>query len=185
MPKKNELLTAALKYADQGWKIFPCGPKSKIPLISKKKGGKGVRDATSDKEQITRWWETCPNANIALACGPDSGVYVVDVDLDEDKGVNGWETLRSLKEEMPATMIQDTPRGGAHYLYQTDKAPANKNNFKNGIDIRGDGYYIMVAPSIHPNKKVYKWRKSTIDLPLAEYPDFMRPQKKKVVPAIG
>ena len=181
---KTKLLEAALSYAARGWRVFPCAPRTKIPLLSKKNGGHGVDDATTDIKQITEWWTRHPGANIALACGKESGVYVVDVDLDEDKGVNGWETLRDIKEEMPATMIQDTPRGGAHYLYQTDKAPANKNNFKNGIDIRGDGYYIMVAPSIHPNKKVYKWRKSTIDLPLAEYPDFMRPQKKKVIPAM-
>ena len=192
MPKNNELLTAALKYADQGWKVFPCGPKSKIPLISKAKGGNGVRDATSDKDQITRWWKTCPNANIALACGPDSGTYVVDVDLDEEKGVNGWETLREIAGDgldMPETVCQDTPRGGRHYVYSTDKPPKNQNNFapgkcdkkKTGIDIRCDGYYIMLSPSIHPNGKMYKWtgKHAPNQFAMATFPDFMRPELKK------
>jgi len=186
------LLDAALSYARRGWPVFPCAPCTKIPLLSKKHGGHGVEDATTDVKQITEWWTKHPGANIALACGKESGVYVVDVDLDEEKGVNGWETMRELREEgkeLPATMIQDTPRGGAHYIYKTDNPPRNRNNFKpegctkekSGIDIRCDKYYIMLAPSVHPNKKVYKWRKSTTDLPLAEFPDFMRPAEKKVV----
>ena len=187
LSKNNKLLEAALSYAARGWRVFPCAPRTKIPLLSKKNGGNGCLDATNDVKQITLWWTKHPGANIALACGKESGVYVVDVDCNIKENKNGWESLRKLKEEgkeLPATMIQDTPGGGAHYLYKSDNPPRNMNNFLNGIDIRCEGFYIVVAPSVHPNKKVYKWRKSTIDLPLAEYPDFMRPQKKKVVPAM-
>lgn len=189
MNQQNSLLEAALGYARKGWCVFPCAPGQKKPLLSKKQGGNGCLDGTTDEAQITKWWTDCPTANIGLLCGKQSGVYVVDVDLDLEKGVNGWETLRTLLEEgksLPPTLIQDSPRGGAHYIYKSDNPPANKNNFmgerfeKSGIDIRSDNYYIMLAPSLHPNGKKYAWRESSLLIDIAEFPDFMRPEKKEI-----
>lgn len=170
----NDLLNAALNYASIGWHIFPCRPGLKVPLTSN-----GVKDATTDAETIKAWWTRWPNANIALACGPKSGVYVVDLDYDEEKGVNGWDTLKGLPD-LPDTVNQNSPRGGAHFLYRTDNPPRNKNSFLPGIDIRSEGYYIMLAPSVHPNGKLYAWAKDRGpgDCDLAEFPDFMRPPER-------
>ncbi len=172
----SPLLTAALAYAARGWRIIPCRPGQKIPLTEH-----GCKDATTDVDTITAWWTRWPTANIALACGPGSGVYVVDVDLDIEKEVDGWGSLESFPA-MPATVRQNSPRGGAHFLFRSDNPPRNKNCFRPGIDIRADGYYIMLAPSVHPNGKVYEWAPGAgpDDITLAEFPDFMRPEPAKV-----
>ena len=174
MTKREELLAAALSYAARGWLIFPCAPGTKIPH----KGTAGVKDASNDPETIKKWWSRWPDSNIALACGPVSGVHVVDVDLDLEKNVDGWETLKGLPE-LPITVKQNTPRGGTHLFYKTDTPPLNQNSFKPGIDIRSEGFYVMLAPSIHPNGKAYEWDSSCgpDQVELAEFPDFMRPQK--------
>lgn len=174
----TDLLTAALAYAARGWRIFPCKPGTKLPATAH-----GVKDATTDEATIRAWWTRWPDANIALACGPGSGVYVVDVDFDSEKGVDGWASLKGLPD-LPDTVVQRSPRGGAHYLFRTDKPPRNKNSFHPGIDIRADGYYIMLAPSVHPNGKLYEWEQGLgpDEIELAEFPEFMRPPDKVILP---
>ncbi|KKK61234.1 hypothetical protein LCGC14_3016340, partial [marine sediment metagenome] len=82
----NQLLKHALKYAELGWKILPIVPKQKVPLTAH-----GVKDATDHPDTIRAWWEHWPDANIAVACGRASGVYVVDVDVSAAGDVNGHE----------------------------------------------------------------------------------------------
>jgi len=116
-------------------------------------------------------------------------VHVVDIDVTEAGDVNGWNTIVQLGRAgkiLPATVKQGTPRGGAHFFFRTVDPPANKNSFLPGVDIRSTGYYVVIAPSIHPNGGQYKWAEgySPWDRELAEYPDFMRPSEKPA-PAQG
>lgn len=169
------ILDFALKYAALGWKIFPCYPGQKVPATPH-----GVKDATSDVRQIEDWWAKNPNYNVAVACGLESGVHVVDVDVQEASGVSGWESLAKFADsghKLPETIMQHTPRGGAHYFYKTDLPPANRNSFAPGIDIRSNGYYVVVAPSIHPNGGQYRWAQGCApwEREPEEYPIFMRP----------
>lgn len=170
----NTLLAHALRYAALGWCVFPLQPGAKIPATKH-----GCRDASSDPAQINQWWSANPLYNIGLACGVASGVYVVDVDIDPSKGIDGPASLIKFPA-MPVTVVSETPRGGFHWLFRTDTPPANKNSFRPGVDIRADGYYIVLPPSTHPNGGAYEWRdgQSPWDLPLAEYPDAMRPRKQ-------
>jgi hypothetical protein len=175
----NPMLIAALKYASMGWHIFPCWPGTKAPLTLN-----GVKGATCDPDMIKAWWTKDPQANIALACGKgENPLYCVDVDVDVEKGVDGWKTITDLAAtaELPETVYQLTPRGGKHFLYQTDKPPRNKNSLYHGIDIRGEGYYIMLAPSVHPNGKVYEWGPGhgPGEVPYSQFPEFMRPPETR------
>lgn len=174
----NTMLEAALSYARLGWQVLPCRPGVKAPLTVH-----GCQDATDDEDTIRAWLTRWPTANIAIACGPRSGVYVVDVDLDPSKNVDGWASMREFPD-LPLTVRQDTPRGGAHFLFKSDKPPANKNGFRNGIDIRSTGYYIMVPPSLHPNGKRYAWTEGFApgEVELAEFPDYMRPPERPRLP---
>ena len=167
----NQFLEAALHYASLGWQVFPLAPGQKVPVTKH-----GVKDATTDESRIRQWWSKWPNANIAVACGAASGVYVVDVDVSASGDVNGLESLKEFPP-LPATVRQDTPRGGFHAFYRAAEAPANRNSFRPGIDIRGNGYYVVLAPSIHPNGGRYAWTPGCApwEGQPADYPDFMRP----------
>ena len=170
----DHFLDHALKYAAFGWCIHPLVPRQKVPITKH-----GVKDATTDEKQIRAWWKKWPDANIAVACGKNSGIYVVDVDIDKEKGINGIESLKEFPL-LPETVKQITPGGGFHAFYHTDNPPANCNNFRPGIDIRGDGYYVVLTPSVHPNGNRYNWDKNYgLDgIKPAEFPDFMRPSVK-------
>ncbi len=54
------LKDAALLYTRLGWPVFPL--TGKIPY----EGMHGHRDATTDRKQITDWWNEHPKANIGL-----------------------------------------------------------------------------------------------------------------------
>jgi hypothetical protein len=77
--RATDLAIAAAVYAARGWHIFPLSPGTKYPLMSKKIGGNGHHDATTDLDQIQRWWEVTPNANIDLSLSA-SGLLAVDPD---------------------------------------------------------------------------------------------------------
>jgi len=176
MPE-SEFLIAALAYAERGWRVFPCRPGGKEPIISG-----GVNKATCSTSSIEAWWGNTPKANIALACGPESGVYCVDIDLDESKGVDGWESLKEFPP-MPDTVSQQSPRGGGHFFFKTNRPPRNMNSFRNGIDIRSAGFYVILSPSVHPNGKTYEWVDGHApgEIEFAEFPEWLRPEEKKRV----
>jgi hypothetical protein len=176
----SPMMIAALYYAETyGWKVFPCQPRTKIPFP----GTRGVKDATSDPALIRAYWTRWPDANIALACGPGSNLAVVDVDNDPEKGINGWESLAKLPA-LPETVKQLSPRGGAHFIYLLTRPVRNKNSFKPGIDIRSEGYYIMLSPSVHPNGKLYVWDNDHApgEIELAEFPEHMMPEERAIPP---
>ena len=167
------MLEWALYYASIGWHVFPIVPKEKRPLTRH-----GFKDATTDKLQINNWWTKWPNANIAVACGKASGVYVVDIDVDTKTGKNGWKSLEGLPS-MPMTVSQLTPRGGCHLFFKTNNPLANKTDLLHGVDIRGEGGYVLLVPSQTSSDNVsidYRWidGQSPSECGLAEYPDFMR-----------
>jgi len=158
------LLNAALHYADQGMFVFPLQRKDKKPLP----GSNGCTDATTNKEVIRRWWTEMPNANIGIATGAQSGIFVLDVDGDE-----GCASLRHLEVEngaLPVTPVAKTGRG-KHILFRDNGLHRNSASVVGPkLDIRANGGYIVVPPSIHPSGQRYEWvEEGTV----AEAPDWL------------
>ncbi len=158
----NELLEAALRYASWGWHVFPLRPRGKLPLISKKAGGRGFYDATTDAATIERWWHDCPNANIGVATGV-SDLVVLDPDGEEGLAL----MRRASGGDLPRTLTSRTGRDqGYHLIYRARLAagePAIPSFQKRGIklDVRGSTGYIVAPPSIHENGRVYTFLDTT------------------------
>lgn len=144
----------ALAYARQGWPAFPCAPGQKKPLIQR-----GFKKATTDEATINDWWTRWPNANIGVATGPGSGLFVLDVDVKN--GALGLQSLKELEDlygELPATLMADTPSGGVHYFFAyPDFRVGNAVNFRPGLDVRGEGGYIVAPPSVIDGR-FYRWQ---------------------------
>jgi predicted ATP-dependent serine protease len=147
---------SALKYAAYGLAVFPLKPKSKQPATSN-----GFKDATTDTEQITAWWDKNPNYNIGIATGSVSGgLMVIDLDRDEDKGKDGYGVLREWETkhgELPETATVITGRGGYHLYFTSLNKFKSKVGLYDGVDIRGEGGYVVAPPSIHENGHQYEW----------------------------
>lgn len=153
----NPFLSAALAYARRGWPVFPCKARGKAPATKN-----GLKDATTDAEVIRGWWREHPRANVAVVTGAVAGLFVLDIDVDPAKSEDGNASLAELERvhgPLPATVEQRTPRGGRHLLFRHPGGKV-KNSAKQlgaGLDVRGDGGYIVAAPSVHPNGGRYDW----------------------------
>jgi len=115
-------------------------------------------EATTDPLMIAGWWDTQPDANIGLKAGKTSGVVVLDV----DPAHGGEASLRALAAahgELPLTPMSNTGGGGRHYLFAHPGVEIRNSagRLGPGLDIRGDGGYIVVPPSLHPSGKRYAW----------------------------
>ena len=145
----------AIEYCKKGFAVFPLTPRGKIPATKD-----GFKSATTDEKQVEQWWDSNPDYNIGIATGQLSkGVFAIDLDIKED--INGLESLRKWEQEnepLLPTVTSVTGSGGLHILYFSDKPVKNKVNLYPGIDIRGDGGYIVAPPSVHPNGKIYQWK---------------------------
>lgn len=149
------IVNDALAYVDMGFAVFPVR-QNKAPYTPH-----GCKDAKKDKRVISAWWRRWPDANIGLATGSASGgIIVIDVDIDEDKGVFGDDSLREWEREngeLPQTWTAITGRGGNHYYYRSDQKIKNATGIYPGIDVRGEGGYVVAPPSIHQNGTQYRW----------------------------
>jgi hypothetical protein len=146
---------AALQLAQKGLAVFPCQPRGKEPACDT-----GLHAATTDVERIDRWWNAFPELNIGIATGVASGIFVLDID-----GENGEGSLLKLEGEhgtLPPTVEAITGKG-RHCYFCTGKHKIGNSvgQIGVGLDIRGDGGYVIAPPSIHPTSRPYAWSVDT------------------------
>lgn len=149
----NPLLTAALDYALDGWRVVPlhsptengcscndpsCDHIGKHPRIH------GWRSqATTNERQICAWWKQWPDANVGIATGKESDLLVLDYDTGE----------------LPVSIqapTASTGKGQHYYFAHADTTNRVKPDGW-GFDIRTDGGLIVAPPSRHANGNIYKW----------------------------
>ena len=190
--QRDKLLKAALTYANRGWAVFPlhtpredgtcdcrhadCKRVGKHPRTMN-----GMDDASTDEQQIRKWWKSWPEANIGIACAP-SGLGVIDV--DPEKG--GEESLLScFPDDPPYGPVVATGGGGRHYYYSAEAQPvASSIGLLPGLDIRGNkagsGGYVVAPPSFHESGEYYSWLELyTAEDGLEDYPHEAMPKVEK------
>ena len=171
----NKNLKAALYYATKyGWAVFPVKAEEKRPHTPH-----GCKDAKKDPGAIRAWWKKWPNDSIGIATGSISNLIVIDEDLDDEKGLDGimamdaWEKDNGVK--LPDTARAITGRGGAHLYYRySGKDILNRAGIIDGVDVRGEGGYVVAPPSIHPNGVEYAWEDDPDDVGIADVDDVVR-----------
>jgi hypothetical protein len=146
-------LDAALRYAGQGWPVFPCRPIE--PGRKRPMTRSGFHDASTEAATIRAWWRRLPDALIGVPTGRATGLVILDIDVKNDRA-NGYDTLDDLGHSiLPDTWLVHTASGGLHlYFDPGDREIRNSaGKLGPGLDIRGDGGYV-IAPS--PNSG-YEW----------------------------
>jgi Bifunctional DNA primase/polymerase, N-terminal/Primase C terminal 1 (PriCT-1) len=162
----GDVLAAAAAYAERGWPVFPVNGKA--PLTAH-----GFKDASVDAEQIRAWWQTHPTAGVAIATGAASGVLAVDVDAQKG-GAGTWKRLVAEHGKIPPTAATLTGGGGSHLLFRHPGAvPSSTGRLGEHVDVRGDGGYIVLPPSVHENGRPYKWLQPLEKTGLAEAPAWL------------
>src|SRR5262245_34987969 len=127
----------ALDYAALGWRVHPCRPGEKVPLLDG-----WQKRATTDQAMIERWWGRTPDANVAVATGPGSGIFVLDID-----GPEGERSLAELERRygpLPEFYPQQwtgSCRGWQAFFVWPEGRTIRKSAGRLGpkLDTRGDG----------------------------------------------
>jgi hypothetical protein len=91
-----------------------------------------------------------PGANVAIATGAVSGLVVVDIDCKDVDGFAAWCALMSrLGVPYHQTRTVVTPSGGEHWYYRHPgrDVPNSAGVLAPGVDVRGDGGFVLAPPS--------------------------------------
>jgi len=143
------MLDEALRYLDRGWSVIPAQRKGKKALVEWEE----YSQRKPTPEEIKSWWKKWPNANIAVITGRVSNL--VAVDIDPDRGGDPRKVYNRTK----TGLISRTGSNGYHlfYSYPTGTDHVYNKVGKDGIDIRGDGGYVIAPPSVHASGKKYEF----------------------------
>lgn len=188
---------AAIKYATIGFAVFPlhglradatcdcghnCDQAGKHPLV------KGWQRTIPSVRAAQSTWPAGTRRGIGLLCGPQSGVFAIDVDPRH----GGERSLAKLEhahgQQLPDTWRARTGSDGRHLLYRwpDDDGPEVRNSAGRlgaGLDVRGAGGYIVLPPTIHKSGHQYTWLTPPWDSPLADAPPWLLEQVRKAARA--
>lgn len=129
-----------------------CGSPGKHPLTHT-----GFHEATTDTQLIREWWAGYPDANIGIATGDVSNLFVLDIDV-KGGGDLTLDTLEARFDRLPETWTAWTGSGGAHFYFRMPRIDVRNSAgaIGPGIDVRGNGGYVVAPPSQHI-AGVYAW----------------------------
>lgn len=130
----------------------------------------GLQDATQATETIENWWKMYPQANVGLATGAASGLVVVDIDPRH----GGTGTLKELTKkhgDFTQTFTVKTGGGGLHFyfLHPGGSVKNSSGMLGSGVDVRGDGGYVVAPPSNHTSGGTYEIETRTRPAPLPAF----------------
>jgi hypothetical protein len=145
------MIRAAITLASRGMHVFPCVPRGKTPACEH-----GCKDATADPDIIRSWWRFEPQYNVAIATGAASDIFAIDIDNIDAEGV--LSRLEAEHGALPPTVAVITGKGRHLYFRWPGMLVRNSaSKVAPGIEVRGDGGYILAPPSIHPSGRAYAW----------------------------
>jgi hypothetical protein len=127
----------AAEYRARGWRVMPVNGKTPI------------YQGWANDDWVCPPFK--PGENIGIITGKASGLVVLDVDPKN----GGVSSLLDIIEEFGPTGAPQvrTGSGGQHFYYrhpQAYKVPCSASRIAPGLDIRGDGGFVVAPPSVHP-----------------------------------
>lgn len=153
----NPCLSSALKYAQSNYKVFP--------LKSNSKNGQVVaswkQDASTNPDLIHQWFDHS-DYNLGVV----TGHKLVVIDVDNKNQELGNKTIKKYMRQFPQTRIVRTPNNGFHIYYKVNRPIRSRVGLYPGIDIRGEGGYVLGVGS-KINGKFYQDVNKNVDIAFA------------------
>jgi len=161
--RQKRILQCAMAYAKMGWAVLPvhtivdgkctCGKRDCSSAGKHPATANGVKDATTDADQLKKWFGNGRLLNIGVAAGAESKLAILDIDPKN----GGDEAVKRYK--IPDTLEVITGSGGRHYYFADPDGTVKNSAGKlgEGIDVRGNNGYVVAPPSLHLSGTEYRW----------------------------
>lgn len=145
-----------MDYGRLGWSVVPIEARGKESLIR----WQVYQHRRPEMTELGDWFNRWPAANLAVVTGVISALVVLD--LNPQRGAEA--SLERLEQEhgpLPETVEAATGGGGRHlYFNHPDGISGERLDLAPGIDLRGDGAYVVAPPSVHASGESYRWVRS-------------------------
>ncbi len=130
---------------DLGFSLFPVHPRDKLPAIS----WKAFQSERPSPAMVAEW------ANGGYNCGIVTGAIsnLVVLDCDSLEAVEEAHRLGGNGD----TVTVKTAKGAHFYFCHPGALVPNRTGLLPGMDLRGDGGFIVAPGSIHPSGGIYEW----------------------------
>ena len=168
LPGMVSSLAYALALQKRGWAVLPlhsvdaagecscrnraCRSPGKHPWLPD-----GLKGASHDPADARIWFNRWPAANLGVRTGSISGIWALDID-PRNGGDDALAELELENGALPPTLVNLTGGGGQHFIFQLPEDGMACGKLAEGIDIKGEGGYIVVPPSGHQSGGFYRWR---------------------------
>lgn len=163
---ETDCAAAALGYLARGWSVLPVRPRDKRPLLAWER----LQDERPAEAELRAWFARWPQANVGIVTGAVSALVVLDVD-PKHGGEDSLERLARDHGALPDTVEAVTGGGGRHLYFRHPRAEVgNRVGLRPGLDVKGDGGYVVAPPSLHPSGRRYAWRSGRSPADLAPAP---------------
>ncbi len=191
------VLAYAKRYLARGWAVLPlhcvkngqctCGEFDCPQAGKHPRNEKGTAGASKSEAQIEKWFgEGAPLSNIGVACGAESGISVLDLDVKEEcNGVQNYlnfADVGNFKTKAFKTLSVETGSGGRHLYFKFNSILSGTTNAyadecvggRSGIDIRTQGNMVVAPPSKHRSGGFYKWlSEKPSETPILDFPEYL------------
>jgi hypothetical protein len=167
----------AVAYHARGFSVVPVAAGEKRPAVA----WRAFERKAAPRDVVVDWFEGPRAAHgVGIITGTVSGnVFVVDVDVGPGK--EGDDTLRALQlrhDDLPETPEVRTGGGGRHLYFRAPPGVLVKtgtNILGPGVDVRGEGGFVVAPPSVHPSGEPYVWfwQFTLDDVPIADAPAWL------------
>ena len=127
------------------WSVIPLHPREKRPAL---KSWRAYQNTHASFAEVERWAVRGNNAGIVT--GAISGLLVLD--LDNAAAIAEVEVMG-----LPETVTVSTAKGRHHYFAHPGGTVKNRAGILPGIDIRGDGGFVVAPGSIQPTPLFQSW----------------------------
>lgn len=146
----------------QGWSVFPVKARDKIPAGSWKRW----QTEKADPAKVAQWART--RCNVGIVTGSISALVVLDLDTYEAKRVAEERNGGPFR-----TVSARTGKGEHIYFRHPGGMIGNRAALIPGIDIRGDGGFVVAPGSTHPDGGLYQWINPPGEYELAPMPQWL------------